>query len=339
MKSIIVNRAFAGQRVTGQQRYAREVARRLEASSDYRSAEPVGFWARSTLRTWAWVQIVLPFLARGSVVLSMTSRAPLWCRRHVLVVHDLFVLTHPEWYSRRYIWTHAPLLRAQLRSAAAVVAVSRPVADELAAYRTDPVEVAPNAPSDVFFERPDGPDDEALTARGLVADGYLLAVGSKDPRKNLPRLAAAYGRLTAEDRRAFPLVVVGAANAIFADEALEWPEGKVDAGYVTDQELRQLYRHARCVVFVSLAEGFGLPLVEAAAAGSRGLLASDIPVFRWIGGDTVRYVDPLSVDDVAAALRGEIDDPQKLEPNVERFSWDRTARVVDDSCERVVVHG
>ena len=47
----------------------------------------------------------------------------------MLVVHDFFVLTDPEWFSRRYVWTHAPLLRAQLRSAAAVVAVSQPIAE------------------------------------------------------------------------------------------------------------------------------------------------------------------------------------------------------------------
>ncbi len=58
----------------------------------------------------------------------MTSRAPLWSRRHVIVVHDLFAIEHPEWYSRSYYLTHAPLLRAQIRTAAAVIAVSEPVA-------------------------------------------------------------------------------------------------------------------------------------------------------------------------------------------------------------------
>ncbi len=64
-------------------------------------------------------------------------------------------------------------------------------------------------------------------------------------------------------------MVVGGGAAIYRTEELNWPDGAVDAGYVTDEELAQLYRGARSVVFVSKAEGFGLPIVEAAAAGAR----------------------------------------------------------------------
>lgn len=333
--SVLVNRSYRTQRVTGQQRYAIEVERRLSATAAFGTAEPRGFWARSALRTWAWVQFVLPFAAGRAAVLSMTSRAPIWRRRAVVVVHDLFVLNHPEWYSRRYIWTHAPLLRAQLRSAAAVVAVSRPVADQLAAYRDDPVAVAPNAPSAEFDSKlHEGPDDDAVTSRGLVADSYLLAVGSKDPRKNLPRLLAAYGRLTADERARMPLVLVGGGNAIFRDESLDLPPGTVDAGYVSDQDLRQLYRHARSMVMVSYDEGFGLPVVEAATAGTRGLLVSDIEVFHWVCGDQARYVDPHSEADIANGLRREIEHPQDMEMDVDRFTWDATAATIRDVCER-----
>ena len=77
----------------------------------------------------------------------------------------------------------------------------------------------------------------------------------------------------------------------------------VDAGYVSDEELGELYRNAYAVVLVSLAEGFGLPLVEAAACGTPHLVVSDIPVFRWICGDAAHYVDPLEVDSIADGLR------------------------------------
>ena len=328
MRRLLINESYWTQRVTGQQRYATEIARRLDAST----VRPTGFWSTSAVRVWAWVQLVLPLVAGGALVLSMTSRAPLWRRRHVLVVHDLFVITNPEWYSRTYVWTHAPLLRAQIRSAAAIVAVSRPVADQLARLRAEPVEVAPNAPSEVFSEP--GTDGAALDDRGLVAGAYFLAVGSRDPRKNLGRLAEAYGRLSAEERQRHPLVVVGGGSAIFRDEVIAWPEGTVDAGYVSDDELRQLYRGARSVVFASLAEGFGLPLVEAAAAGARSLLISDIEVFRWICGEHARYVDPLSTTSIADGLRAEIDNPQQQEIDLERFSWDASAAVIRDVCLR-----
>jgi glycosyltransferase involved in cell wall biosynthesis len=335
MRRVLINQSYLPQRVTGQQRYAGEVARRLEASADATGVAPTGFWSASTLRVWAWVQLVLPLVAGRSLVLSMTSRAPLWRRRQVLVIHDLFVLTNPEWFSRRYVWTHAPLLRAQIRSAAAVVAVSKPVADQLARLCSGLVEVAPNAPSEVFRQHDAEADaGAALADRGLVAGSYFLAVGSRDPRKNLVRLAAAYARLSEEERRRHPLVVVGGGSAIFRAEGIAWPAGTVDAGYVSDDDLRRLYRGARSVVFVSLAEGFGLPLVEAAAAGARSLLVSDIEVFRWICGEHARYVDPLSVDSVRDGLRAEIDHPQHQEIDCERFSWDASAAVIRDVCLR-----
>ena len=337
MRRILINQSYWPQRVTGQQRYATEISRRLDADPAVVAVRPEGWWAVSTLRVWAWVQAVLPFVARGGVVLSLTSRAPLWRRRHVLVVHDLFVLTHPEWYSRRYVRTHAPLLRAQIRSAAAVVAVSKPVADELRRYRPGPVAVAPNAPSEVFT-RPEPVDispDPALQYRGLRAGSYFLAVGNRDPRKNLVRLGAAYGSLSSAERLAHPLVLVGGGAMIYRREELSWPEGTVDAGYVTDEELRSLYRGARSVVFVSLAEGFGLPLVEAAGAGARSLLVSDIPVFRWICGAHARFVDPRSTTAIADGLRAEIVQPQEERIDMERFSWDSSAAVVAEVCRRV----
>ncbi len=340
MNRILINQGYRNQRVTGQQRYAIEISRRLEASRGWATLWPSAPWSGSAVQEWAWVQLVLPIKARGAVVLSMTSRAPLWRRRHVLVVHDLFVLTNPEWYSRRYVWTHAPLLRAQIRSAAAIAVVSQPVANQLAGLYGGRIVVAPNAPSEVFRRPPAGVDDSAaLDERGLLAGSYFLAVGSRDPRKNLGRLAEAYGQLSLDERLKHPLVVVGGANAIYRDEDMRWPDGTVDAGYVTDDDLRQLYRGARSVVFVSLAEGFGLPLVEAAAAGAHGLLISDIEVFRWICGEHARYVDPLSTTSIAAGLRAEIESPQAQELDLERFTWEASATVIDEACRRVAGDG
>lgn len=333
-----MNEAFRPQRMTGQQRYAVEVADRLAEADGIRPLGPRGWWARG-LRAWAWVLVVLPWATRRRVLVSLTARAPLWHPRHVLVVHDLFVLTDPGWYSRAYIWTHAPLLRAQLRGAASIVAVSEPVAEQVRAHTAAPVHVAPNAPSALFTRRT--PDAEVLAARGLSPRRYLLAVGSLDPRKNLPRLAAAYGSLTAEERAATPLVVVGGGAAIFSTDELEWPEGVVPTGYVEDAELVELYRGAAGVVFPSLAEGFGLPIVEAAMAGAP-LALSDIPVFRWIlDGAPAAYLDPLDVASIAEAMRalaaGAVAplDGAEAAALADRFSWDASAAVLAEAALEV----
>lgn len=325
---VLVNQSYANQRVTGQQRYATEISRRLLSDGSFVATAPPSWWASSTLRIWAWVQFVLPFAARKSRLLSMTSRAPLMHPRQYLVIHDLFVLTNPEWFSRKYVLTHAPLLRFQLSRAAAVIAVSAPVAEQVRQMFSGPIVVAPNAPSEVFAVPPTATDDDAITSRGLIPGGYLLAVGSMDPRKNLRVLAVAYSQLSPTEREALPLVIVGGGSSVFRDASVSWPTGAVSAGFVSDDELRALYRHSRAVVFVSLAEGFGLPLVEAVSAGARSLIISDIPVFRWICGDGATYVDPRSSTDIARAFH-EIDSvPIASNLDLSRFSWDDSTRVI-----------
>lgn len=335
----IINGSFRNQRVTGQQRYATEIADRLRNRSGFQEFTPPGGWAGSAVREWTWALTRLPSAARkrDSTLLSLTSRAPLWTRQ-VLVVHDLFVLNHPEWFSRRYVLTHGFALRAQLRAAAAVVAVSETTAAEVREIYSGKVVIAPNAPSKVFLRSSpaDEGDVEAALPCGLVRDRYLLAVGSLEPRKNLRTLAAAYARIPSATRRSFPLVIVGSGAEIYRDQGISWPAEALLTGYVTDDELRRLYGSARAVVFPSLAEGFGLPIVEAAAAGTPRLVVSDLAVFRWICGDGATYVDPLSTESVLEGLQTAIND--RVPPvaiTQERFDWDRSAAIVGDLCEHV----
>jgi glycosyltransferase involved in cell wall biosynthesis len=333
---VLVNSAFRPQRVTGQQRYAIEIADRLLTRPGFESIGPSGRWSGSSLRVWGWVLLALNRVARGATLLSLTARAPVRHRRHVVVIHDLFLVTNPEWFSRRFSITHVPLLRAQLREAAAIVAVSESVAAEVRERFAGEVVVAPNAPSAVFGRADAAADAAVLEKRGLASGGYLLSVGSMDPRKNLPTLAEAYGRLPLATRQSFPLIIVGGGAAAFRDQTFTWPEGTRDAGYVTDDELRALYAGARAVVFPSKAEGFGLPLVEAAAAHCAGLVVSDIPVFRWICGEGAAYVDPSSADSIAAGLQRAVDGtvpPISIAPG--RFDWDSSADTVGELCLRI----
>ncbi|WP_144018658.1 glycosyltransferase family 1 protein [Demequina sp. NBRC 110051] len=321
MSGVVVNGAFRSQRVTGQQRYATEIADRLLRLEGVVEARPDGRWKGSAEREWAWTLVRLPRRAAGSTLVSLTSRAPL-SQAQALAVHDLFVLTHPEWYSRRYIATHAPVLRAQLRRAEVIIAVSEPAAEEIHAAVGREAIVAPNAPSDVFRSAPTG----SIDPYGLTPGEYLLTVGSLDPRKNLDRLAQAYGALSDATRRAHPLVVVGGGASIYRDSSTTWPAGMTALGYVSDEDLAALYRDARAVVFPSLAEGFGLPLVEAAAAGARHLVISELAVFRWICGDGATYVNPGSVGSIAeglaAAVAGNGPAPAV---DLTRFTWEGSA--------------
>lgn len=327
---VVVNGAFRSQRITGQQRYATEIAARL-LDIGAKEMRPNKFWSASALMTWFWVVMILPFRSRKSILVSLTARAPFTHSRHVLAVHDLFVLTHPEWYSRQHVLPHRLLFRLQLRFAAAFVAVSEPVAVQLARLkRISHVAVAPNAPS-VQFRQSEAAG--ALEQLGLKSTQYLLTVGSMDPRKNFPRLAQAWQEVVDRTQTKMQLVVVGGSASSFAEQSIDWPPQTVIAGYVTDTDLADLYAKARALIFVSLEEGFGLPLVEAAVAGQREFILSDIEVFRWIAGDHAIYVDARRTESISRALEQMIDHPYTAsEPGLDlaRFDWEASARVIWD---------
>lgn len=338
---LTINGAFRPQRVSGQQRYAIEIARELLAMPLVREIGLPPRIGGSTAATWAWIQLGLPVVTRDAVLLSLTSRAPAVARRHIVTVHDLFPLNHPEWYSHKYLLLHGPLLRHHLDHAALVVAVSEPVADQIRELtpRAVDIVVAPNAPSSVFTVEPAAGLMERVLRRVNRADvltrsGYLLVVGSMDPRKNLDRLVRAHATLPAAVRAEHPLVVVGGRWGLFRGGGVDESADVVPVGYVSDAELASLYRHATAVVLPSLDEGFGLPAVEAAVAGAR-LIVSDIPVFRWVCGSDARYFDPTDVEAITHAIAqvltadrcGDRDRVAEIAVRVrERFSWSRSAR-------------
>jgi glycosyltransferase involved in cell wall biosynthesis len=336
MPKLFVNGAYTGQQITGQQRYASEVSSELVRRHSGRLLTPPERVQSHAALSHAWANFVLPVLSARGVLVSLTARSPVIARRQMLVVHDLFVLQHPEWYSPAYVRTHAPALSAQLRTAAALIAVSEPVAATLRrCYPTKRVAVAPNAPSDIFrhADAADLPQEVGdLTATAGV-EGFFFAVGSRDPRKNFGRLIEAYRLLSPAIQKAFPLVIAGGGSAVFAESGVGYSAEVHWIGYVDDRALAALYAAATAVVVPSLDEGFGLPVVEALTAGAH-LAVSDIPTFRWVAGDSVRLFKPDDVADIARVLGAmAVDPPDDVyagKAAAARFTWATTADIIAD---------
>ncbi|MCT9625601.1 glycosyltransferase family 4 protein [Pseudarthrobacter equi] len=310
MTELIINGAFRGQAVTGQQRYAHEISSEIlrQYPGQAREVAPSPWWQKKAARAWLWAQS-LAVWGRKATLISLTSRSPILAYRHVLAVHDIFVLTHPEWYSRKYVMTHAPILRLQLRTASAIIAVSEPVAEQIVQLTGSriPVIVAPNAPAQVFREPVDSRDAAAILQRhSLTAGHFILSVASKDPRKNLRTLVRAYLNLPPELRKLYPLVLVGGSSSVFAGVNLPVDPGVRHLGYVSDEDLAALYASSSLVAFPSLDEGFGLPAIEALSAGAR-LLVSDVEVMRWVCQSFASYVDPKSEHKLTYALKTMLD--------------------------------
>jgi glycosyltransferase involved in cell wall biosynthesis len=237
--------------------------------------EQVSFPATSRPRTVAADLFWYPRLSTDADVLHCpTFRGPVRTTRPLVVtVHDVAVLRHPEWFNR-WTATYSRLAVPRVVAAATrVIAVSAFTRDELVDLLHVPrekIQVVPNAVEDVFS--PEGPRAEG---------DYVLAVGTREPRKNLERVAAAVDG---------ELRVVGVNG--WGDVRL--PANVTLLGDVDDEELAALYRGARCLVYASLYEGFGIPVAEALACGC-AIVTSRGSAMAEIAGDDATYVEPLDV--------------------------------------------
>ena len=271
------------------------------------------------VRDVGWYLAALALKARRDamdVLHCPTQRAPTRSRVPLVVTfHDLAVLRHPETFNR---WTQAysrRVLPSVVRAATRLIAVSEFTKRELLDLLDAPAEkvrVIPNAVGEPF------------TADGVAAAGdYVLAVSTLEPRKNLPRLVEGYRRA---GLNGLPLLVAGAAG---------WGSVRVQGagvrwlGEVQDDELARLYRGARAVAYVSLYEGFGLPVLEAMACGAPVVAARNDALEEVCGGAAV-LVDPLDPDAIAAGLHEAIDRREELRPlglaRARVFDWRRVAR-------------
>ncbi len=234
----------------------------------------------------------------AAVTHAVSLAAPPAHHALVVTVHDLAWRRSPDSYPPRgRAWHEAALARA-LRRATAFVVPSEPVARDLAdaAAGLDAAKVTVIEHGCDHLPVPDREGAAALLkAIGARPNGYLLAVGTLEPRKNLVRLLEAYRLARPALSEPWPLVVVGPPG--WGAALRDIPEGVLLAGTVGAGVLAGLYGGARCVAYVPLTEGFGLPVVEAMAAGAP-VVSSDVPSARG----ATELVEASDVDSIAAGL-------------------------------------
>jgi glycosyltransferase involved in cell wall biosynthesis len=231
--------------------------------------------------TW-WYYAGLPRRARGLDVLHCTTfRGPLRARvPFTVTLHDLALLRHADLFPRWHRWSGRAGIGRVARAADRVLAVSEFTKREaVELLRVDPgrITVIGNAVDPAF-----SPGDAAR------AGDYVLAVGTLEPRKNLGRVVEAAARAGVELR------VAGARGWGGVDTA-GW------LGEVDDVALVELYRGARALVYPSLYEGFGIPVLEAMACGTPVVTSRGGATEEVAGGAAV-LVDPLDVESIAAGI-------------------------------------
>lgn len=260
-----------------------------------------------------------------------------WRGRSVVTVHDLSHRRYPQYHPPERVAFFSRQLGESLARARRINVVSQFTAQELVELEgVDParIDIVPPAVSSRFLVPLPPAGREALEARYRLPERYLLSVGTLEPRKNLSRVLEAYGRLPVAVQQRTPLLLAGMSG---------WGEQRLSAaaeaalargtirrlGYVPSADLPGLYARAAGFVYVSLYEGFGMPVAEAMASGTP-VLTANVTATHEVAGGTALEVAPDDDDAILEGLRALIDDDHQerilaARARAEAFTWQASA--------------
>lgn len=348
-----INGRFLKQNVTGVQRYATQLTRALEksfaANNDSDSLEVVApsrtpcptfthlpFRETGRRQGQLWEQYSLPRSTTGGI-LSLCNTGPIVSRKHIVCIHDTNVVLYPQSYSRAFRNYYRMILPVLGRTASAVLTVSKTSADMLVAngiVKSKKIEVIPNGHQHVF-------DWNASKSRYLKDNPprrrFVFVVGSRAPHKNLRLI---YKIAPALEKLGLDIYISGATSSIFSGPpSVSPPTPRPGSnirhiGYVSDDDLADLYGKATCLLFPSFVEGFGLPLVEAMAMGCP-IVSSNTSCMPEICGPHAVLVPPDSPQQWVAGVktilsRNEKTPQSELIKHLESFSWKRSAETLHE---------
>jgi len=342
-----VNARFVTQSLTGIQRYCYELTLRLQNASLLAPSPALeayhGVQARINvtggyLGGHPWEQFALPLaISRRQALFSPAGCGPLAHLNQVLTIHDLAPLENPEWYSRGFALWYSQLVPALARRVRGIVTVSEFCKQrivELLRVDEKKVTVAWEAASSTFALRSAEEVHKTLDRFGIQKP-YFLFVGAVSGRKNIPRLLSAWSRVV-DLLNGATLVMIGKSGLRFADKGNigSLPKQVLQLGSVSDQDLARLYTGSQGLLYPSLYEGFGLPILEAMACGCP-VLTSSCTAMPEVSGDAAVIVDAMNVDEIADGIRSLADAKCAADlrsrgfRRCRDFSWERTAQVVE----------
>jgi len=317
----------------------------------YRVIGPGRFWSR-----WRLPLDLYLHKPRPDVFLSLSHYAPKWSPvPRVVCVMDLSFLKYPEAFKPAVLWQLVNWTKESVKNADHVITISEFNKKEIVReyrYPEEKITVVYPGISEIFKGR-------TLATQGPTLRGkkYILFVGTRQPKKNLPRLIEAFGMV----RKKFPdveLVVVGKTWGQFSESKIaeylkarpclgkawpyQMPAGIKFLGYVPNEDLSELYAGAEALVLPSLYEGFGIPAAEAMSIGTL-VVASNAASLPEVVGDAGILFAPLDIKDMAQkiemALSMDKVQRQKLIKigmiRAKKFNWNTAAgKIIEVLYER-----
>lgn len=338
-----VNARFLTQRITGSQRYCIEIARNLRRRDssirfltprDVRHEEIANELGADVVgsRTGVlWEQLDLPrYLKRNGspLLVSMQYTAPMLYTRSIVTIHDV-VFRNPQWVSRSFHYWYRFLIPRVVARARRVVTVSEFSKKEIVETLGVPskkIVVVYGAASESFSQL-------AASVGENEFGRYVLGVATLSKRKNFNGLIRAF--LGTADKSVKLILVGGFDAAVYGRDAelskLLGSERIVLAGYVSDEQLARLYKHAQIFVFPSFYEGFGIPPIEAMSVGCP-VITSNVASLPEVCGEAARFVDPsderaltVALDDLLSDSDSRAELRERGRVQAARYNWQRSA--------------
>lgn len=336
MSKILVNGKFFAQRITGVQRFARELLNALDKITsegdlllvvpvdavDVPHYQKIKILRTNTSASIFFDQVKIPLLSRnlGIPALHLCHVGPI-LKPDYVIVHDVNVEINPQWFTKKLVIWYRLIHWACSKWAKKIFTVSNFSKNELERVYNIPQQRIVNIGNGWQHIEEIKTDENALVKYGLSKKKFYFSLGTKAPHKNLNWVFD-----YAQKHPTETFAISGSSyGRIFGKVDAPVPSNVHFLGYLSDSEMKSLMQNSKAFLFPSFYEGFGIPPLEAISTGCP-VIVSDIPVMHEIFGESAHYINPFNTDvDLDELLKQPI---SSAIPVLEKYSWQKSAEML-----------
>lgn len=266
-----------------------------------------------------------------------------------ITIHDLAYRHYPQFMDKMHKWHYAHYLPRFAEKAKRIIAVSEYTRQDIVTQygiAPDKIDVVYNG-AHAEYRPLEYDEKERIREKYTEGEEFFLFTGALHPRKNVINLLKAFVQFKRRQRSRIKLVIVGRMawqyeEIVKARELMPYKEDVIWTGYLNVEELAGITASAYALVYPSLFEGFGIPILEAMACHVP-VIVSNTSSMPEVGGDAALLVDPAQPEDIAAKMMQIYKDEDLRHKMIaaarlqkEKFSWERSAEQIWDSLMKCI---